>query len=362
MFDMEKLDDFINYCGDMNIAQEADTEIIGVALESEFDNFEKRFNNFNQMWEQAEKEQEDFRKKFDTERAEAEKRIREGRRNMDAFNAQFEKESEEFDKEFKRAETATKVMLGITTAITALFVAYVIKVNLCTKEEKELLKRLRTEVKDVTKKADKLISEGSKSGDYDKCISACKSVIEVTEKAASTMREMGRDTKDRKVTFADGTNGEYSSKTYKFRIGFLLHKTETCLVKYKNILKNYEHLKASKPSSAKESFFDIITNGDIAMEKLTSAERKALPDSAFGLPKLRKYPLLVKNDQGELDWTHLRNAIAYFATCKDEDQRKELAKNIAKVIKKHNVDVNISENNIIRNYAKFPEAKKKEEN
>lgn len=88
--------------------------------------------------------------------------------------------------------------------------------------------------------------------------------------------------------------------------------------------------------------------------KLTTAQRKALPDSAFGLPTVRKYPLITKDENGEYDWSHLKDAIAYFHTCKDEEQKKELATNIAKVIKKYKVDIKIGTNNKIRNYANFP--------
>ena len=93
---------------------------------------------------------------------------------------------------------------------------------------------------------------------------------------------------------------------------------------------------------------------ELAIEaKLTAAERKALPDDAFGLPKLRKYPLITKDENGNYDWSHLKDAIAYFHTCKDESQKRELAGNIAKVIKKYRVDIIISPNNKIRNYANF---------
>lgn len=97
---------------------------------------------------------------------------------------------------------------------------------------------------------------------------------------------------------------------------------------------------------------------ELALEsKLTTAQRKALPDNTFGLPEKRKFPLITKDETGEYDWSHLRDAIAYFHTCKDESDKKILANNIAKVIKKYNVDINISTGNKIRNYAKFPPAK-----
>lgn len=88
-------------------------------------------------------------------------------------------------------------------------------------------------------------------------------------------------------------------------------------------------------------------------QKLTVAQRKALPDDAFGLPSKRKYPLIVKDENGNLEWNHLKDAIAYFHTCKDENDKKELAGNIARVIKKYKLDIKISENNRIRKYANF---------
>ena len=88
-------------------------------------------------------------------------------------------------------------------------------------------------------------------------------------------------------------------------------------------------------------------------QKLTAEMRKALPDDAFGLPKKRKYPLVVKDVDGSDDWTHLRDAIAYFHTCKSEEDKKELAQNIAKVIKQYKLDIDIRPTNKIRKYANF---------
>ena len=123
--------------------------------------------------------------------------------------------------------------------------------------------------------------------------------------------------------------------------------------------------KFENSGNASESFIDFCEDmmiaeesehefGSIALEqRLTAAQRRALPDEAFGLPKERKYPLVVKDENGEYEWNHLKDAIAYFHTCKDEEKRKELAGNIAKVIKKYNVDITIKETNGIRKYAKF---------
>lgn len=105
-----------------------------------------------------------------------------------------------------------------------------------------------------------------------------------------------------------------------------------------------------------ENFTKYLNDLDVepAYEaRLTAAERKALPNSAFGLPSERKYPLIIQNEDGEYDWSHLHDAVAYFHTCKDEEKKSILAKNIAKVIKKYNVDIEIKPNNKIRNYANF---------
>ena len=48
--------------------------------------------------------------------------------------------------------------------------------------------------------------------------------------------------------------------------------------------------------------------------KLTAAERKALPDDAFGLPKLRKYPLITKDENGNDDWSQLSCSDDVFST------------------------------------------------
>lgn len=72
--------------------------------------------------------------------------------------------------------------------------------------------------------------------------------------------------------------------------------------------------------------------GYLAEEKATSAkERNALPDSAFGLPDERKYPLT--------DAAHVKSAISYFHKC-PEAKKPILAKNILKACKKYHVEIN----------------------
>ena len=54
------------------------------------------------------------------------------------------------------------------------------------------------------------------------------------------------------------------------------------------------------------------------------------------------------------------NAVSFRLNPKNENDKKILAGNIAKVIKKYKVDINIKSNNKIRQYASFPPEKKVE--
>jgi hypothetical protein len=88
--------------------------------------------------------------------------------------------------------------------------------------------------------------------------------------------------------------------------------------------------------------------------KLTKIDRDKLPDSAFGLPKQRKYPLIItkvedRTAEDKDGGAHIRNAIAFFHFCKEQD-RKELASNIMKAIKKNKLNIKIDEKNMIRKY------------
>ena len=74
---------------------------------------------------------------------------------------------------------------------------------------------------------------------------------------------------------------------------------------------------------------------------MKAAERNALPDSDFGIPRLRAYPL---NDA-----KHVKQAIRMFHHCKEAD-RKQLASRIKSAIKKFNVDVTVGKNNPLWNY------------
>lgn len=64
--------------------------------------------------------------------------------------------------------------------------------------------------------------------------------------------------------------------------------------------------------------------------KLSSKDRDRLPDSAYGLPKERKYPL---NDAN-----HVKSAIRFFKNCPD-NQKHILAIRICRAAKKYGVEI-----------------------
>lgn len=299
MNNMENLDDFINYCDEMDIAQEANEVAV-------------RNNNTSVA-------------------------VQGGNSNNNGGSG--------LDRKKALAIGGAAAAVGLGTAIAG----YIAICRIAAKEMKDskYIKNVDKIYKPKLKEAEEKIRSGRKSKNWSLAISGCQDAVKV---------------KQAMIKDLESVKSQYKNKASNPKA--FSDKCDLAIASFKEDIEIYQE-KINKfkvsGSAAKESFFDII-NGDIAMEKLTAAERKALPDNAFGLPELRKYPLVVKNDQGELDWTHLRNAIAYFSTCKDEEQRKELAGNIAKVIKKYKVDIEIKENNPIRKYAKFAPAKKKEEN
>lgn len=63
---------------------------------------------------------------------------------------------------------------------------------------------------------------------------------------------------------------------------------------------------------------------------LDSEERRELPDSVFGLPERREFPMP--------DAAHVRAAEAYFRYCPDE-LKPMLARNILKFAREYGVDV-----------------------
>lgn len=69
--------------------------------------------------------------------------------------------------------------------------------------------------------------------------------------------------------------------------------------------------------------------------KINTEDRNKLPDSAFGLPSKRKYPLT--DAKGKLDKKHILQAVRFFNKADDED-KPELAKNILKAAKELDMD------------------------
>ncbi len=74
-------------------------------------------------------------------------------------------------------------------------------------------------------------------------------------------------------------------------------------------------------------------------DRLTYEEKKQLPDSVFGLPERREYPMP--------DAVHVRAAEAYFRYC-PEDLKPRLARAIMAKAKEFGVDV---ESSTVRAYA-----------
>lgn len=73
--------------------------------------------------------------------------------------------------------------------------------------------------------------------------------------------------------------------------------------------------------------------------RLSAEEKRELPDSVFGLPQLREYPMP--------DAAHVRAAEAYFRYC-PEDLKPQLARAILARASELGVDV---ESDVVRGYA-----------
>lgn len=71
--------------------------------------------------------------------------------------------------------------------------------------------------------------------------------------------------------------------------------------------------------------------------------RNQLPDSEFGIPRLRKYPL---NDE-----KHVRMAVSMFSHCKDPKDKALLAKKIFAKIDELKIDIKIGKNSALYEYA-----------
>lgn len=75
---------------------------------------------------------------------------------------------------------------------------------------------------------------------------------------------------------------------------------------------------------------------------LSTKKRNSLPDSVFGLPRLRMYPLT--------DSSHVKQAIKMFGHCKDPEDKKTLAANIVKAMETHKVTMKIGKKNPLYDY------------
>ncbi len=75
----------------------------------------------------------------------------------------------------------------------------------------------------------------------------------------------------------------------------------------------YRHTPAERDDAPRH------TPAEHASDRLTTAERQALPDSVFGLPERREYPMP--------DAAHVHAAEAYFRDC-PEDLKPRLARAI----------------------------------
>lgn len=71
-------------------------------------------------------------------------------------------------------------------------------------------------------------------------------------------------------------------------------------------------------------------NCEVMSDVLSYEEKKELPDSVFGLPERREYPMP--------DAAHVRAAEAYFRYC-PEDLKPKLARAILRFAREYGVDV-----------------------
>lgn len=91
---------------------------------------------------------------------------------------------------------------------------------------------------------------------------------------------------------------------------------------------------------------DDLLEKKVVTEAMKKSDRDKLPDSAFALPKKRKYPI---NDEESV-----RNGIKYFRFVPEED-RKECADNLYKAAKKFKIDITITAGNPFNKF--YPDVK-----
>jgi hypothetical protein len=96
---------------------------------------------------------------------------------------------------------------------------------------------------------------------------------------------------------------------------------------------------AFKKILAKSESVDLWNVPDYPIQEksdISNKERKELPDSAFGLPKDRKYPL--RDENGKVDPGSVKSAIKLFGHCPDE-KKAGLAKRIRSAAKEGGVKI-----------------------
>lgn len=95
------------------------------------------------------------------------------------------------------------------------------------------------------------------------------------------------------------------------------------------------------------------------MAKLSTEKRKQLPDSAFGIPEKRMYPLYKLDEKDNLvpDKAHIESAVKLFGHASDADKPK-LARNILKAA--HEADMDTSGWDKVNAWAKKESTKKNE--
>lgn len=115
-----------------------------------------------------------------------------------------------------------------------------------------------------------------------------------------------------------------------------------------DILDNADNIPNEIPAEVMNIVESTIRYASDCGEYFTEAAMKAkvrnkLPDSEFGIPRLRKYPL---NDE-----KHVRMAISMFSHCKDPKDKAELARRIFKKIDEMKIDIKIGKNSALYDYA-----------
>lgn len=108
-----------------------------------------------------------------------------------------------------------------------------------------------------------------------------------------------------------------------------------------------------------ESVLETAMEATAKKRIINESTRKSLPDEAFGViyttkdgEKLRKYPLIVKNDY-EATKELIARAIEYFHFCKPE-WKKQLADNIIKAMIDNDIRIQIHPKNQINKFTTIP--------